>query len=257
MYASKPLYIVGLGPGASDLLSGQAIKALEISTCIVGYGLYLDLVPFDLKKDKKLIQSGMGGEKKRCLAAIHCAMEGQTTSLVCSGDPGIYALACLVIELLEKENLLNQFPLEIIPGIPALSAAAARLGAPISHDFACISLSDLLTPWEIIEKRLRFALEADFVCVLYNPRSQGRPDYLSRAIDLARKWRKGDCPIALAKNVYREGEQTELYTLQNFKAECADMRSLIIIGNNESRCVGKYMLTPRGYFSENKSSNSS
>lgn len=243
-----PLYVLGLGPGNSGLLTSEALMILKFSHCIVGYRLYMDLLPQSVKADKTLIASGVHQEKERCVKAIESALSGRITTLVSSGDPGIYAMASLVIELLEKEKLLEEVPLEIVPGVPALCAAAARLGAPISHDFACISLSDLLTPWELIEKRLECALAGDFVCVLYNPRSKGRPDYLAIACQMALKWRKGSCPVGLARNVYRTGEETILTTLDNFDPQSADMLSLIIIGNSQSRMCGKYMLTPRGYF---------
>lgn len=243
-----PLRVIGLGPGNMDLLTPLALKALENSGCIAGYGPYLDLLPDWLKEGRKLVESGMGREKERCEKAIEEAAGGVPTALVCSGDPGIYALACLVIELLEKRGLLDSLPFEIIPGVPALAAAAARLGAPLSHDFACISLSDLLTPWRLIEKRLNCAFEGDFVCVLYNPRSKGRPQYLGRAVELAKKWRDPGCPVAAARNAYREGEKAAVFRLQDFDPEWADMRSLIIIGNSESRTAGRFMLTPRGYF---------
>lgn len=243
------LYVVGLGPGDQSLMTAQALMALERSSCIAGYGPYLDLLPGALKRAKKLISSGMRQEKERCQEAIRFALAGEVTSMVCSGDPGIYAMASLVIEILKQRDLLNSLSLEIVPGIPALCAAAARLGAPLGHDFACISLSDLLTPWEVIKKRLMCAFEGDFVTVLYNPRSKGRPDYLAFALSLAKKWRKAECPVAMARNVFRQGEELFLSSLENFAPEDADMLSIVIIGNNQSVWAGKYMLTPRGYFS--------
>lgn len=244
------LYVLGLGPGAENLLTVQAIRVLEISSCIAGYGPYLELLPRAFKSGKKFIASGMRQERERCRQAIQCALEGQITSMVCSGDPGIYAMASLIIEILNQENLIATLPLEIVPGVPALCAAAARLGAPLGHDFACVSLSDLLTPWPVIEKRLKCAFEGDFVCVLYNPRSKGRPDYLARALELAGKWRAPECPVGMARNVFRQGEELFLSSLDKFEPEKADMLSIIIIGNNQSVRAGKYMLTPRGYFTD-------
>ncbi len=242
-----PLQIVGIGPGNGEYMTRQAWEALNACQCLVGYDLYLNLLDPYLKKNKHVVSSGMRHERERCEAAIEAACQGQNTALVCSGDPGIYALAGLVIELLEERGLLNRLPFDIIPGVPALCAAAARLGAPIGHDFACISLSDLLTPWERIEKRLLGAFEADFVCVLYNPRSRGRPDYLHNAICMGRRCRSGDCPVGLARNVGRPQETVEICTLDNFDCSQVDMLSIVIVGNSESRLAGSYFLTPRGY----------
>lgn len=248
MIVPAPLHIVGLGPGDSQLLTFQAENILDSADCIAGYGLYLDFLPPRLKNGKKIIASGMRHERERCQKALECASAGLRTALVCSGDPGIYAMASLIVEMLEMEKALEGFPLEIIPGVPALCAAAARLGAPLGHDFACISLSDLLTPWESIEKRARCALAGDFVCVLYNPRSRGRQDHLAHILKLTSEWREASCPVALAKNIYRVGESIKLSSLENFNPDWADMLSLVIIGNSASRIIGKYMLTPRGYF---------
>lgn len=245
--APATLFIVGLGPGCAQMLTPQAAAVLAKSSYIVGYTLYLELTPTELKTGKKLIATGMRQERQRCEAAIDCALAGETTAIVCSGDPGIYAMASLTLELLEGRKLLNILPLAIIPGVPALCAAAACLGAPIGHDFACISLSDLLTPWQIIEKRLIAALAADFVCVIYNPRSHGRPDHLGAAINIARQYRDLTCPVGLVRNAGREGQKTTLTTLQEFDPCLVDMLSLIVIGNCETRLVGSYMLTPRGY----------
>lgn len=246
-----PLHVLGLGPGAENQLTLHAVTVLESVECIAGYTLYLALLPQTLKNRKTLIESGMRHEVERCRRAVECSLQGRSTALVCSGDPGIYAMASLVIEILEKDGLQETVPLEIVPGVPAFCAAAARLGAPLGHDFACISLSDLLTPWEIIEKRVRGALEGDFVCVLYNPKSKGRPDYLAQVLQMARKWRNPDCPIALAKNISRIGETVLHSTLKDFDPQLADMLSLVIMGNDETRFAGKYMLTPRGYHKKN------
>lgn len=244
---SAILHIVGLGPGDSAYLAPEAFQILERSECVAGYQLYLDLVPPALKAGKRLISTGMRHEKERCEAAIAAARSGTETALVCSGDPGLYALAGLVIELLAAKNLLAAVPLSIVPGIPALCAAAARLGAPITHDFACLSLSDLLTPWQLIEKRAVRIFEADLVCILHNPRSRGRRDHLAKILDLARAWRQPDCPVGLARNIARAGEKTEISTLAAFDPDCVDMLSLVFIGNSETRRLGNYMVTPRGY----------
>lgn len=248
MNKSAPLFVVGLGPGSESELTLRARQILAETPCLAGYGLYLDLLPESLKAGKTLIESGMRRERDRCSRAIASALAGAPTALVSSGDPGIYALASLTIEELERQNLLETVPLEIVPGVPALCAAAARLGAPLGHDFACVSLSDLLTPLEIIKNRLLAALAADFVLVLYNPRSRGRPDYLALALDMAKSLRSPSCPVALARNVARKDESVTVRALADFDPSLADMLSIVIVGSSATREVGPYLLTPRGYY---------
>lgn len=241
------IFVVGIGPGRDECLTPQARAAIENADCLAGYPLYLDLLPDTLKAGKKLISSGMRHEAERCSLALDAALAGETTAIVCSGDPGIYALAGLTIELMEARSLLDRLNLTVVPGVPALCAAAALLGAPLMHDFACISLSDLLTPIETIRKRLRAALEADFVCVLYNPRSKGRPLYLAEAIEEARTRRAPNTPVGLVRKAFRPGQSVSVHNLGEFNPELADMLSIVIIGNTSSRLAGRYMLTPRGY----------
>ena len=245
--APAPLLAVGIGPGDAALLTPQARAALEASACVAGYGLYLDLVPPELLAGKRRISSGMRQERERCAAAVDAALAGSPTALVSSGDAGIYAMAGLALEILEERGLLETVPFSVVPGVPALCAAAALLGAPLTHDFACISLSDLLTPLDRIRARLRAALTADFVCVLYNPRSHGRPDYLGMAFDMARSVREPSCPVGMVRKAYRPGQEAVLTTLAEADPARADMLTLVIIGNSESRRAGPYMLTPRGY----------
>ncbi len=241
------LYIIGLGPGTSNLLPSLAIKALEYSQVIVGYGLYVDMIEQNLRKDKEIIITGMRHEQERCLAAIAKAQSGLNTSIVCSGDAGIYGMSGLILELLQQQGLLEKVIVEVIPGIPAVCAAAALLGAPLMHDFACISLSDLLTPWQDIVKRINATLSADFVIALYNPRSKGRKDHLQEIINIAKQYRSLDTPIGLVRNAYRSNQEVKLYTLENFPCENADMLSIVIIGNSNTKQLGSYMVTPRGY----------
>ncbi|MBD5607889.1 MAG: precorrin-3B C(17)-methyltransferase, partial [Desulfovibrio sp.] len=186
-------------------------------------------------------------ERERCQKAAEAARNGMNVALISSGDPGVYAMAALALEILEEEEALESVPFQVIPGVPALCAGAALLGAPIGHDFACVSLSDLLTPWELIERRLNAAMGADFVCVLYNPRSRGRPDYLKKALEIAKRYRSPACPVGMARNISRPGQSTMIATLDVFDPELADMLSLVIVGNSETRIVGGYMLSPRGY----------
>ncbi len=240
------LSVVGLGPGDPGLLPPLARAALEKARILVGYAAYMDLLPDDLKEGKTIRTTGMRGERERALFAIGQARAGIPTALVASGDPGIYALAGLVLEMLRADNTLD-LDLTIIPGITALSAAASRLGAPIAHDFASISLSDLLTPWERIEKRVEAALAADFVLVLYNPRSRGRPDHIAKVFSLALQYRSPDCPVGLVRNAYRKDEATGIYTLATVPVESIDMLTTVLVGNNETLRAGPYMITPRGY----------
>lgn len=244
---SGRLFVIGLGPGDSALLSPQATACLSMATTIVGYPLYVDLVPPACLEGKTVLTTGMRREVDRCNAAIDAAFDGACTAVVCSGDSGIYGMSGLVLELLEQRGLLNHIELEIIPGIPAVCAAAALLGAPLMHDFACVSLSDLLTPWPTITTRLHAAFTGDFVLALYNPRSRGRDWQLEHALKIARTYRSPSTPVGLVRKAYRPGQSVELCSLENFCPEAVDMLSLVVIGNSSSRLVGKHMLTPRGY----------
>lgn len=241
------LHIVGLGPGSEECMTPLAARALSESACIAGYARYVDLVPERLRAGKRIISNGMRQEEERCAAAVESALAGAPTSLVCSGDPGVYALAGLALEQLEERGLLDVVPLDVVPGVPAVCAAAALLGAPLMHDFACVSLSDLLTPWETIERRLRAAFAADFVVALYNPRSRGRDWQLGRALELARLERDGACPVGIVRNAGREGQDARVTTLAAARPDEADMLSIVIVGNSETRIMGRYMATPRGY----------
>lgn len=242
-----PLFVVGLGPGMPEMRTPQASRILRECACLAGYPLYLDMIEPGLKADKRIIASGMRAERERCEAAIAAALGGEATAIVCSGDPGIYALASLALEILAARNLLAEIPFEVVSGVPAFCAAAASVGAPIGHDFCCVSLSDLLTNREVITKRLHAAFAADFVCVLYNPRSRGRPDILDMAMNVAKSYRDDACPVALCRNIGRPGAACAVCALARFDPEMADMLSLVIVGNSQSRQVGNFMLTPRGY----------
>ncbi|MBO4300786.1 MAG: precorrin-3B C(17)-methyltransferase [Desulfovibrio sp.] len=241
------LHVVGLGPGSADCLTPQARRVLEGAGCVVGYHRYISLVPAELLNGRQCLSTGMRQERERCETAVSMAVSGVPTALVCSGDPGIYALAGLTLETLEARHLVGKIPFDVVPGVPAVCAAAALLGAPLTHDFACISLSDLLTPWRVILQRCKAALEADFTCVLYNPRSRGRPDHLAEVLQLAARYRSPHCPVGLVRQAFRPEQEVGVYPLQNFDVSKVDMLSLCLVGNTESRVVGPYMLTPRGY----------
>lgn len=245
--SAAPLYVVGLGPGDAGLLPPLAVRALERARTIVGYGLYVDMVPPGLLEGRAVVTTGMRHETQRCTAAIEAALGGSPTAVVCSGDAGIYGMSGLVLELLEARGLLDAVPVEVIPGVPAVCAAAALLGAPLMHDFACVSLSDLLTPWETIVRRLDAALGADFVLALYNPRSRGRQHQLEEALSLARRHRPPHTPVGLVRKAFRPGQSASVRPLEAFDPAEADMLSLLIIGNAATKIAGTYMVTPRGY----------
>jgi precorrin-3B C17-methyltransferase len=194
---------------------------------------------------KEVLSSGMRQEVDRCAGALDAAAEGKKVAVICSGDPGIYAMAGLVFEIAQEKDQLTE--IEVVPGIPALSACAARLGAPLMHDFASISLSDLLTPWELIEKRLEAASSADFVIVIYNPKSKGRPDNINKARDIILKSRPEGTPVGIVKGASRAHETVVITDLKNMLDGDIDMQSTVIIGNSQSFTWNDRMITPRGY----------
>ncbi len=253
------LFVVGLGPGTPGLLAPDALAAIRAAGHIVGYSGYLSLVDPALLDGKTLLATGMRGEVERCGKAVDAALSGETVCLVCSGDPGVYAMAGLVMELLAARGLtLAEVPVTVVPGIPAVCAAAALLGAPLTHDFACVSLSDLLTPQDVIENRLEHAFAADFVVAVYNPRSKHRPENLARALAIAARHRPAATPVGHVRNAYRPGQEVRLDTLASFAPETADMFSIVIVGNSATAFLpapdggaawenGARMFTPRGY----------
>ena len=237
------IYVTGLGPGAEDQMTIRARKVLELCPVIIGYTVYIDLIR-DLFPGKVFITTPMRREADRCRMAFEEAEKGQDVALVCSGDAGIYGMAGLICEI-GKEY--PETEIEIVPGLTAASAGAALLGAPLMHDFAVISLSDLLTPWETIEKRLRAAAAADFVICLYNPSSKKRADYLNRACRIVLEYRKGNNVCGIAKNIGREGEAVQILTLDQLKDARTDMFSTVFIGNAQTVELNGRMVTPRGY----------
>jgi len=241
------LSVVGLGPGRPELLTPQARSVLEKAQAILGYSVYVSLIPLELLAGKQVLASGMRREMERCAQAVEMALGGVDTALVSSGDAGIYGMAGPCLEILEKKEVLDQVEMEVVPGIPALAAAAALLGAPLMHDFAVISLSDLLTPWELILQRIKHACLADFVIVLYNPRSKGRDWQLTKALELTVRHRHFSTPVGLVRNAYRSNQETSVWTLATIPAVHVDMLSVLFIGNSQTRMLGRWMLTPRGY----------
>lgn len=255
------IYVVGTGPGGIEHITPYAQKTIRESDAIVGYGTYLDLIP-ELIKDKEVVSTGMTQEIDRCRTAVELAQSGKTVAVVSGGDPGIYAMAGLVLELLRAEERKNEttqgranaleggVPFEVVPGISALNAGASRLGAPLMHDFAVISLSDRLTPWELIEKRLDAAAMADFVIVLYNPKSKGRPDHIDRAREICLKYRGPETPVGIVKGAMRENEKVIVSNLSDMLDHYIDMQTTVIIGNSTTFTWNNYIITPRGYASK-------
>lgn len=239
--------VVGLGPGDASLLAPAARIALEQADAVVGYKGYMQLVSPELLEGKEVFSTGMTGEVERGNKVLEYALQGLKTVVVSSGDAGIYAMAGLVLELLESRNLADSLEFEVVPGIPALAAAAALLGAPLMHDFASISLSDLLTPWKAIEKRLEHAARGDFVIVLYNPRSRKRADHLQKALGIIGEHRKGNTPAGVVIRAFRPGQKVVVSTLSELDPEEVDMQSIVVVGNSTTRVAGGRMLTPRGY----------
>ncbi len=236
------IYVIGLGPGGKEQMTQRAIRALEQCECVAGYGLYLDLIS-GMIEGKERIQTGMTREIERCRAARDAAMEGKTVALVSSGDAGVYGMAGLLIEVCEGAAA----EVEIIPGITAACSGGALLGSPMTCDFACISLSDLLTPWEVIEKRLRGAAAGDFAIALYNPASKKRINTLSRACEVLLETLPPETVCGLVRNVGREGEAHSTTTLGELAAQPCDMLTTVFIGNSKTRIVDGWMVTPRGY----------
>ena len=245
------IYIVGTGPGSLEHITPAAQEAIRKSDVIVGYGTYLDLIA-ELLQGKEVLSTGMTQEVDRCRKAMELALCNKTVSVISGGDPGVYAMAGLVFELLRSEEAKGgTLPaVEVIPGISALNASASRLGAPLMHDFACISLSDRLTPWEVIEKRLEAAAAADFVIVLYNPRSKGRAGHISRAREIILKHREPATVVGIVKGAMREHESVIVTDLKNMRDSDIDMQTTVIIGNSKTFVWNHLMVTPRGYESK-------
>jgi cobalt-precorrin 5A hydrolase/precorrin-3B C17-methyltransferase len=243
------LHVVGIGPGTPEWRAPAARAALEASSDWVGYGLYLDLAA-DVKSGQREHRFPLGGEEDRVRHAIALAKEGREVALVCSGDAGIYAMAALVYEIIDLEP--SRIAVNVIPGISAFQAAAAKAGAMIGHDFCCISLSDLLTPWEAIERRLHAAAEGDFVISFYNPRSLKRRDQLERAFAILKRHRPAETPVIIASNLGRPEEKVRIVRFDAFDPDDVDMLTLVMVGSSQSRSFTRgdgntCAYTPRGY----------
>jgi len=246
------LSIVGIGPGSDTWRTPEASAQLAEASDVVGYGLYLDLVS-DLIAGKERHVSELAQEEDRVRRALDLAGEGRNVALVCSGDAGIYALATLAFELMDREDRIewNATEVSVTPGVSALQAAAARIGAPIGHDFCTISLSDLLTPFSEIERRLHAAADGDFVVAFYNPVSKRRRTQLARAQEILVAKRGPDAPVVLARNLGRDGETIDVIRLGDLTPDHADMLTMVLVGNSQSRLIKRggrqWVYTPRGY----------
>ena len=236
------LYVVGIGPGAPEDMTLRARRALEEAEVIAGYGVYADLIR-PLFPEKEYLVTAMRRESERCRMAIDAACAGKTVAMISSGDAGVYGMAGLVLELAQGRDVR----VEIVPGVTAALSGGAVLGAPLTHDFAVVSLSDLLTPWEKIEKRLELAAEADFCIALYNPSSVRRADHLRRACEIMLRHKGGETVCGVVRNIGREGQTMALMTLNELKMYEADMFTTVFIGNEETRVIDGRMVTPRGY----------
>lgn len=239
--------VVGIGPGGTDELTARAKEVLARADTVVGYTRYVELVA-GLVEGKDVRTTGMTREEQRCVAALELALGGRRVAVVSSGDAGVYGMAGLVLQL-SQERFGGEVPVEVVPGVPAFVAASAILGAPLMHDFASVSLSDLLTPWEVIERRVEAAASADFVIAIYNPRSKKRTEGLAKALETIRAHRSGSTPVGIVRNASREDESVVVTTLDGMDEHYGgvDMSTMLIVGNSTSYTAGGRIITPRGY----------
>lgn len=237
------VYVVGIGPGDEKMMTVRAKEVLKSCDIIAGYRTYVELIK-KLYPDKEYYENGMRGEIERCEKCIGFAKEGRTVALICSGDAGVYGMASPFLEVAERTGFAD---IEIVPGITAALSGAALLGAPLGHDFCVISLSDLLTPWEIIEKRLRCAAQGDFCIAIYNPSSKKRSDYLHRACEILLEALPEATACGYVRNIGRDGASKKLCTLKELSEESVDMFVTVFIGNSKTEIVGERLVTPRGY----------
>ena len=239
----KKIYVVGIGPGEYEQMTMRAANALKSCDTIVGYTVYIDLVKEHFA-DKEFLTTPMKKEVDRCVLAFEEAKKGKTVAMICSGDAGVYGMSGLMYEVGVN---YPDIEVEVIPGVTAATGGAAVLGAPLIHDFCLISLSDLLTPWEKIEKRLLMASEADFVICLYNPSSKKRHDYLQKACDLMMQYKSPETVCGIVLNIGREGQERKVMTLKELRDTQVDMFTTVFIGNSQTKDLNGNMVTPRGY----------
>jgi precorrin-3B C17-methyltransferase len=242
------ILIVGFGPGSAEHLTFRARQAVEEADVVVGYTTYIGLIR-DLVRGREVIMTGMQEEVQRARMAVEKAEQGHRVAVVSSGDAGIYGMAGLVFEVLHERGWRpgEGVEVEVVPGVTALCAAGALLGAPIMHDFASISLSDYLTPWEVIARRIEAAAEADFVIVLYNPKSGRRTQQIVETRDILLRYRAPSTPVGIVKSAYREGQKLVLTDLDHMLEHEIGMLTTIVVGNSTTKCFDGLMVTPRGY----------
>lgn len=244
------LYIIGMGPGDLELMTPLATRILGKVHVVIGYHGYLQLLKPVLDAQRQIIVAKeLSQEVDRAAIAVQYAIDGYDVAVVSSGDAGIYGMAGVIFEYLSQHNPVNPPPIEMVPGISALQAAAARVGAPIMHDFAVLSLSDLMTPWNTIKQRLEHAAQGDFVIALYNPRSAKRQHQIEEARDIFLRYRSPKTPVAIVRNVSRSGESVVLTDLEHLLTHLIDMFSLVLIGNSQTYLWHERLITPRGYYS--------
>ena len=239
--------VIGMGPGMESMMTNQALQALDDAEVIVGYTVYLELLG-ERFAGKEMLSTPMKQETERCRLAFEEAAKGKKVAMICSGDAGIYGMASLIFEIKEELGTdAANVDINVIPGITAASSGAAVLGAPLNHDFCVISLSDLLTPWDLIEKRLRAAAEGDFAIAIYNPSSKKRHDYLQKACDILLETAEPERACGYVRSIGRDGEEFHTCTLGELRDTEVDMFTTVFIGNSQSRIMGDRLITPRGY----------
>jgi precorrin-3B C17-methyltransferase len=239
------IFVVGIGPGDIEHMSLKAYHTIKNADVIVGYRTYLKIIEELISSEQEVYSTGMRGEIERTEKAIEYALKGKGVAFISSGDPGVYGMAGLLLEKISSEDI--NIETEVIPGITSANAAAASLGAPLMHDYALISLSDLLTPWEKIAERLHKAAESDFVIVLYNPRSKKRIKQLKIARDILLKYKNSKTPVGIVKNAKRGQEEIIITNLEDILEHKIDMLTTVIIGNSKTFVINDKMITPRGY----------
>jgi precorrin-3B C17-methyltransferase len=238
------LTVIGFGPGSREDMTFRAARSIEEADVVTGYTTYVEILR-EYFPDKHFKATGMMREVDRCRSAIEDASSGKKVAMVSSGDSGIYGMAGIVYQLVDE--MKADVSVEVVPGVTAASAAASVLGAPLMHDMAIISLSDLMTPLDLIMKRLDCAGQADMIVCLYNPRSKTRKDYLSRAAEVLMKYRSPETPVGIVRNAGREGQEKTVTTLGNIDYEKVDMFSIVTVGNSRTYVSEGLMITPRGY----------
>lgn len=236
------IYVVGIGPGNKDNMTFRAYKVMEDADIIIGHKTYTALAE-KIFPDKKMVKSAMKKEIERCEETLKLAEEGNTVALISSGDAGVYGMAGIMLEVAGK----SEIEVEIVPGITSANASASLVGAPIMHDHASISLSNLLTDWELIKKRIALASEGDFVISLYNPKSNGRPELINEAVNIMLQYKNKNTPAAIVRNTGRAGENYDITTLEKILDFEINMFSTVIIGNSKTFVKNGKMITPRGY----------